>query len=187
MPVAPPPERRPGIRPRPTLGRRLDAAARCALPAAFCVLLILLLCAPLGLPGQAALLAPALMAGVFFWSVFRPTSMPAVVVFALGLLSDLVSMSPPGIAILTLLVVHGVGIAWRHALARQGFLVVWLVFLLVASVAILLDWALMCGFTLRLLPPAPSLFEMALAAGIYPIFSALFTWAHRSVADPTRA
>ena len=187
MPRPPPPERHPGIRPRPTVWRRLDSAARRALPASFSLLLVLLLCAPLGLPEQQALLPGAMMASVFFWSVFRPASMPALVVFGLGLLYDLLSFSPPGLAILTLLVVHAVGLGWRHGLARQGFLLVWLVFLLVAGGGLMLDWALMSAFTQRLLPPQPAFFELALAAGLYPLLSALFTWAHRGIADPQRA
>ncbi len=187
MQIQAPPERRPGIRPRPTIGRRLDAAARRSLPVAFSLGLVLLLCAPLDLPGQQALLPGATMSSVFFWSVFRPASMPAPMVFALGLLYDMLSFSPPGIAILTLLVVHIIGLGWRHGLARQGFLPVWVAFVLVAGAATLLDWALACGLSLRLLPVQPALFALALAAGTYPLLSALFAWAHRGIADPSRA
>jgi rod shape-determining protein MreD len=181
------PERHPGIRPRPTVWRRLDIAGRRALPVTFSVMLVLLLCAPLDLPQQQALLPGAAMGSVFFWSVFRPASMPALMVFLLGLLTDLLSFSPPGLAILTLLLVHAAGLGWRHGLARRGFLVVWLVFVLVAAGAIALDWALSCAFMLRLLPVQPVCFELALAAGCYPLLSALFTWAHRGMADPDRA
>lgn len=177
----------PGIRPRPTVWRRLDSAARRALPAAFTMALVLLLCAPFDIPQQQALLPGMTMASVFFWSLFRPASMPAPIVFAIGLLYDLLSFSPPGIEVVTLLLVHAVGVGARHGLARQGFLVVWLAFLLVAAGAITLDYGLMCAFSLRLLPPQPALFELALSAGLYPLLSALFTWAHRSVADPSRA
>ena len=187
MPPGASPERRPGIRPRPTIWRRLDAAARRALPVTFSAILVLLLCAPLDLPQQQVLLPGAAMGSVFFWSVFRPASMPAPMVFLLGLLTDLLSFSPPGVAILTLLIVHAVGLGWRHGLARQGFLVVWLLFLLVAAGAVALDWVLACAFALRLLPPQPACLELALAAGLYPLLSALFTWAHRGVADPDRA
>lgn len=181
------PERHPGIRPRPTVWRQLDAAARRALPATFSLLLVLLLCAPFGLPEQQALLPGAAMASVFFWSVFRPASMPGVMVFAIGLLCDLLSVSPPGIAILTLLIVHAVGLGGRHGLVRQGFVALWLVFVLVAAGAIALDWVLLCAFSLRLLPPQPACFELALAVGLYPLLSVLFTWAHRGVADPAQA
>jgi rod shape-determining protein MreD len=181
------PERRPGIRPRPSWGRRLDAAARRSAPVGFTALAILLLSAPLGLPEQEALLPGTVLASVFFWSMFRPASMPGLAVFALGLLSDLLGYAPPGITIVILLVVHGIGLAGRYGLAKQGFLLVWLVFLLVAAGATLLDWTLRSGFSLRVLPLQPALFQLGLAAGLYPLWSGLFTWAHRTIADPARA
>ena len=180
-------DRHPGIRPRPTVWRRLDVAARRSLPCAFSVLLVLLLCAPLDLPQQQTLLPGAEMASVFFGAGFRRASRPAPMVFALGLLSDLLSFTAPGIGILTLLIVHAVGVGWRYGLSRQGFVLVWLVFLLVSAAMIALDWTLFCVFSQRLLPVQPALLELALAAGLYPLLSALFTWAHRSIADPDRA
>src|ERR1700712_3891761 len=135
-------ERLPGIRPRPTLWRMLDAASRQAFPAACTALLLLALAAPLGLPGQAQLQAAAALACVFFWSVFRPDSMPPPVVFALGLLADLLSLAPPGISVLVLLAAHGLAMRFRRFLAAQGFLVVWIAFVAVAGMGAALAWAL---------------------------------------------
>ena len=56
----------PGIRPRATLGRRLDVAARHAFPAGCTVVLMLLAGAPLGIADQAALLPAVTLAGVLF-------------------------------------------------------------------------------------------------------------------------
>lgn len=132
-------ERTPGIRPRPTLWRQLDAASRQAFPAACTVLLLLLFAAPLGVPGQASLQPAAALACVFFWSLFRPASMPPPVVFLLGLLADLLGLAPVGVSVLILLVVHGFALKWRRVLARQGFLLVWLAFVGMAAGAAALD------------------------------------------------
>jgi rod shape-determining protein MreD len=180
-------ERAPGIRPRPTLLRRLDAASRAAVPAAGTALLLLLGSAPLGLPGQPEL-QPALALGcVFFWSLFRPASMPPPVVFLLGCLSDLLGLGPVGIGPLLLLVVHGLAFRWRHGLSRQGFALVWLAFVSIAAGAAALGWALTCLLRLRLLPALPGVFEFALAAGFYPALAVTLTWAHRSIAAPEQA
>ena len=82
-------EQRPGIRPRPTLGRRLDVTARATLSRRCTVLLMLLTQAPFGIAGQAALLPAVTLACVCFWSLFRPAAMPPPVVFVIGLLFDL--------------------------------------------------------------------------------------------------
>lgn len=180
-------QRIPAIHPRPTLWRQLDGAARSAFPAAFTALLLLLLAAPLRLPGQAELQPAAALACVFFWSLVRPSSMPPPAVFLLGLLSDLLGLRPPGVGALTLLAAHGLAVRGRRVLAGQGLLVAWLAFVAVAAGAAALEWAMTGLLTFRLLPPGAALFQFALTAGLYPALAALFTRAHRGLANPDQA
>ncbi len=180
-------DRTPGIRPRPTLWRQLDAASRAAFPAAITVLMLLATTFPLGLPGQAQWQQAAALACVFFWSLFRPASMPPGAVFAIGLLADLLGLSPAGTSLLVLLVAHGLAVRWRRVLVRQSFVLVWLAFVGVAAGAALLQWALVCALTFQLFSPAPAVFQWALTAGLYPLLATLFTRAHRGLADPGQA
>ena len=181
------PDRTPGIRPRPTLWRRLDAASRQAFPVSSTVLLLLALAGPLGVPGQAELQQATALACVFFWSIFRPGAMAPPMVFLLGLLTDLLGLAPPGLGVLVLLVTHGVAFRWRRELARQGFLVVWLAFVALAAAAAVVSWVLASGLAFRVLPPAAMAFQFVLAAGIYPALAFLFTLAHRTAAAPEEA
>jgi rod shape-determining protein MreD len=177
----------PGIRPRQSIGRRLDMAARWAFPATTTALLLLAAAAPLGVPGQAELQVSLALACVFFWSLFRPASMLPVVVFLIGLLADLLGDAPPGVSVLTLLAVHGLAMGWRRFLTRQGFLLVWLAFAGVAAGAAVLQWALTALLTWRALPPAPALFQALLAIGLYPVLAIGLIRAHQSLAAPERA
>jgi len=177
----------PGIRPRPTVGRLLDMAARRGFPGSTTGLLLLVTAAPLGVPGQAELQASIALASVFFWSLFRPASMPPGVVFCIGLLADLLGYAPPGVGVLTLLVAHGLALRWRRVLARQGFLLVWLAFVGVAVGAATLQWALTSLLTFRLLPPGPGVFQAAIGAGLYPALGTLLTRAHQPLAEPNQA
>ncbi len=179
-------QRRPGIRPRPTVWSRLDAASRAAFPCACAALLLLLLASPLHLPAQAELQPAAALACVFFWSLFRPASMSPPLVFLLGLLADLLGLGPPGVFVLVLLAVHGVAARLR-TLVRSGFGEVWLAFVAAAAGASALGWALCSLLAWRVLPPGPALFQFAMAAGLYPALATLFTRAHRGLADPQRA
>lgn len=180
-------QRTPGIQPRPTLWRQLDAASRRCFPAACTAVLLLALAAPLGLPGQAQLQSAAALACVFFWSLFRPGSMAPPVVFLLGLLCDLLGLAPPGVSVLILLVAHGLAVKWGLALVEQGFLRVWLVFVTVAAGASMLDWAATSLLSLRVMPADAALLQFGLTAGLYPALAALFTWAHRGLANPDQA
>ena len=180
-------DRLPGIRPRESVWRRLDMAARWAFPATTTALLLLLAASPLGLPGQAEAQVAVALGCVFFWSLFRPAAMLPVVVFPIGLLADLLGYAPPGVGVLSLLLVHGVALRWRWRLTRQGFFVVWLAFAALASGAAALQWALTAALLWRLLPPGPAVFQALVAAGLYPALSLLLTRAHQSLAAPERA
>ena len=180
-------ERTPGIRPRQTLGRLMDVMARTAFPGATTGLLLVLLAGPLGLPGQAELQWAVLLGCVFFWSLFRPGSLPPLLVFALGLLADLLGYGPIGIGVLIVLATQGLALLWRIELARQPFWLVWLAFGAVAVAAAALQWGLTSVLTLRLLPVQPALFQAAVSTGLYPLLAVLLNRAHLSVAEPALA
>jgi rod shape-determining protein MreD len=149
--------------------------------------MLLLMAAPLGLPGQPEIQASIALAAVYFWSLFRPASMPPAVVFLLGLLTDLLGFAPVGVGVLSLLMVHGFALRWRRVLVRQGFVVVWLAFVAIAAGAATLQWMMTSLLTFRLLPPGPGVFQSGVSAGLYPMFATFLTWAHQTLAEPERA
>jgi len=177
----------PGIRPRATWGRRLDIAARHSLPAASTILLMLLTDVPFNIPGQSALLPAVTLTSVWFWSLFRPAAMPPPVVFGIGLLLDLLGYLPLGSGVLTLLLVHGIALAWRRFLARQGFALIWLAFIVIAAAAAALVWLLVAVLNFRLVPAGPALFKAAVSAALYPALAIPLAAAHASLANPERA
>jgi len=165
----------------------LDVASRYAFPGVQAALVVLLLSAPIGIPGQAQLQPAWVEANVFFWSLFRPASMPAFLVFCLGLLLDLLTQEPVGVQVLLLLLIHGLALKFRRELVRSGFALVWLVFAATALAASVLELILVGLFAWRLLPLWPALFEFGLAAGMYPFLAFYLTFLHRGPAAPERA
>jgi rod shape-determining protein MreD len=180
-------DKTPGIRPRLTFGHRLDVAARYCFPVACTVLVLLLLSMPLGLPGQAQMQPAWALAAVFFWSLFRPASLPAGAVFAIGLLLDLLAQGPIGVGVLILLLAHGAALRFRRFLTRKGFGFVWLAFMAFAASAAAAEWALVSLLTWRILPLSPALFECGMSIGVYPVLAVLLIRAHRTLAAPERA
>lgn len=180
-------DKKPGIRPRLTVWHQLDTAARYAFPLGLTASGLLALSAPMGLPGQAELQPAWVLACVFFWSLFRPASLPAFGVFLLGLLLDLLSQAPIGTGMLIMLLSQAAVLRARRVLARQGFAVVWLVFVGASAAAATAQWLLVALLTWRALPPWPALFQAGLAAGIYPLLAPLLTRAHRGIAAPELA
>ncbi len=180
-------DKTPGVRPLLTIWHRLDVLARMVFPSALTLVVLLVLSTPLGLPGQAAMQPAWALANVYFWSLYRPSSMPAGAVFIVGLLLDLLAQGPIGVGVLILLVVHGAALPLRRFLTRQGFAYVWMVFFGFAAAAAAAEWATVCLLTWRALPLWPALFEFALAVGMYPLLAVLLIRAHRGIAAPELA
>jgi rod shape-determining protein MreD len=174
-------DRRPGVRPRPTLANRLDGAARVSFPACITVLLMLLIAAPLGFNDQPALLPAVAIGCVWFWSLVQPDWLPPPIVFLIGLLLDLMGYLPPGVGVLTLLCVHGAALRLRRPLARKGFVLVWLAFLPVAAAAAVLIWLLVMLLTFRVLSPDPAIFQATLTIALYPLIAVPMAAAQRGV------
>jgi rod shape-determining protein MreD len=180
-------DRLPGVRPRLTMGRRLDIVWRSVFPGTTSLLLMLLSLAPFGLWGQAALLPTVALTCVWFWSLFRPSAMSPPVVFLIGVLLDLLGFLPPGVGPLTMLTTFGIAQRMRRFLFHQRFTVIWLIFIAVACGIAAMNWALVSLLTFRLIQPGPMLFQAGLAAAMYPAVAIPLTLAHRSIADPDQA
>ena len=170
------------MRRQASLWRRRDAASRYMFPLGSLVFGLFAIGMPFGLPGQAELAPVYAMACVFFWSLYRPSSLPAPLVAIVGLLLDLLGLSPFGLWAVLLLVLQGVTLALRRRLAQQSFFLTWAVFSAFASALACLAWMAQSLLTLSVLPVLPVLVEMLLACGFYPAFAGFFIRAHRGPA-----
>jgi rod shape-determining protein MreD len=153
--------------PSPRLLRRVEAFARALLPAFGAALTMAAAAGPTGLP---ALVPAVALTQVVFWSVFRPGAMSPPAAFVVGLLLDLLTLAPLGTGALTMLIAHGLAVAWRRFLARLGFLTGWLAFCGFAAGAAGLGYALAALLSLSLPPVGPALNQAALTACLYPGF-----------------
>jgi rod shape-determining protein MreD len=154
---------------------------------ALTTLVLLLLSMPFELPGQAEMQPAWALASVYFWSLYRPASMPGGGVFVVGLLLDLLAQGPLGVGVLILLLTQAATLHWRRVLTRQGFAMVWLAFCAIAAAAAAAEWVLVSVMTWRVLPLAPALFEWGMSIGAYPLLAVLLIRAHRTLAAPEQA
>ncbi|HUW80472.1 MAG TPA: rod shape-determining protein MreD [Acidocella sp.] len=174
--------RGPAMRRHPSLWRQIDAASRYAFPVGFLIFGLFVIGMPFGLPGQAELRPVYAMACVFFWSLYRPSSLPAPLVALTGLLLDMLCISPLGLWAVLLLILQGATLATRRRLVPQSFFFVWAVFSAFAASLAALAWAAQSILSLTILPALPLVVEMLFAIGLYPAFARFFIRAHRGPA-----
>jgi len=170
------------VRRRTSIWRRLDAISRLMFPFGFLLFGLFVIGMPFGLPGQALLLPVYAMACVFFWSLYRPGSLPAPAVAVTGLLLDLLGLSPLGMWAVLLLLLQGATLAARRRLIPQSFWLTWACFAGFAAAASALAWLFQSAAALAPMPLLPLGGEILLACGLYPALAAFFIRAHRGPA-----
>ncbi len=174
--------RLPASRRRQSLWRQLDAAARWAVPAALLAFGLFLLGLPVHIPGQALLRPAFAMGSIYFWTLFRPGSMPVPLTAAIGLLLDLMGLTPPGLWAVLLILLQSATLLARRRLAPSRFLLTWAAFTGFAAAASVLAWLMQSGLALGLLPAWPAGLEILVSAALYPGLAAVLVRVHRGPA-----
>ena len=73
---------------------------------------------------------------IYYWSVYRPTLIPAWLIFLAGLCVDVLTMMPLGVNALTAVVTKKVISRQRPYLMGQSFIILWLGFVVVQAAAL---------------------------------------------------
>lgn len=162
--------------------RKIDIANRWLVPFLLLVLGLIILGMPFGLLGQAEIRPVYAMACIYFWSLYRPSSMPAILVAVGGLLLDGLGYSSFGLWAILLLLLQVVTLSLRRKLAPESFLIVWLGFVFISTCFSFLSWLLTCAFNEMWLSFVPVYVEMSWAVGLYPLLAFLFVRVHRGLA-----
>lgn len=162
--------------------RRIDIATRWLFPFALLLFGFFVIGMPFGLPGQAELGPVYAMGCVYFWSLYRPASMPALLVAIAGLLLDSLEYSPFGMWAMLLLLLQATTLKLRQRLVPAPFAYVWAGFVVLAALGAALSWLFVCAFNEVWLPPCPAFIECLWAAGLYPALAAVLIRMHRGMA-----
>ncbi len=118
---------------------------------------------------------------VYFWSIYSPGYLPAIGVFFIGLMQDLLSGGPLGLWSSMYLLVQMLVLSQRSYFHGREQRVVWLGFGVIAALVGAASWLLMSMMSGFFLPVAPLMFQLATTAALYPIVASGFVELHRRV------
>jgi rod shape-determining protein MreD len=170
-----------------TFTERLNFGVRMLVPYAFMAFLFLLNIVAVSYPLTGAIKAPFFLMAIYYWAIFRPTLIPAWLVFIAGILMDLLSGLPLGMNALPFLVIHWIVADQRRYLLGQPFLMLWIIFCLLSLGAVVLQWLLYGLIHMHwpsLIPLwAPSLLGIAL----FPLICVMLHLTHKILPAPARA
>ncbi len=150
---------------------RLDGWARDLLPTLTTILLLTLSIVRVPVASFRTVAPAVVLVAVYHWTVHRPHLLPPWVVFAVGLMQDLLTGSPLGTGALTLLAVYLLVLSQRRYLVGKPFAMVWCGFGLVASATLLARWAVVSALSGMFLDPRESAFRCLVTVACYPLFA----------------
>lgn len=166
------------------LALRVEVAARAAVPAGVTAALMLLGSIPLK-GAHVQVLEPVLaFASIYYWTLYRPDLMPAALVFALGLLYDVLSGAPVGGHAAILVLAHAILSRQRRFLIDKTFVLNWVGFAVVAAGGCILVWLLASIFYGAPVDPWGLLFQTLMTIVAYPLVFRLLLHVHLSLVQP---
>lgn len=170
----------------PTFARAV-AILRTMVPFGTLLLAVALAGVPYGIPFFGPVTPFFALIAIFYWSIHRPEQIPAVAIFGIGVLQDLITGGPPGSIALLLLLVHALAVSQQRILLGQSYLVEWAGFALVALGAAVVGWLLACVYNTALILPWHFLVQALLTVALYPAATTILTPAARWSRAPVLA
>lgn len=116
---------------------------------------------------------------VYYWAIYRPTLVPPFVVFALGIVMDIISDYPLGMNAFVLLAVQWSVRRQRVFLMGQSYGMVWIGWAAVCALAACLHWLLFSLFSWQVISPQPAISSVILSIGLYPLVTLILIGVHR--------
>jgi rod shape-determining protein MreD len=134
---------------------------------------------PVRVPGYAAMTPAFTLMAVYHWTIYRPDLLPAMALFAVGVMEDLLTGGPVGVGALALLLARAVVLQYRRYFINRAFPFVWSGFTLLAGTTMLGLWALHSAIDLSLLDLRNTVFRTVLTIAVFPVASFLLGRAQR--------
>jgi rod shape-determining protein MreD len=160
---------------RPTVGQQLDLAWRRSIPMGLAVLVLFIGLLPWNITTLSPINANLVLIPIYYWTLYRPRLMSVWAVAALGLIGDLLGVTPLfGVEMLTALVGYRVAVSQRRVFAGAPFIIVWAGFLLMSAIAGAVQWLVVSIFAQSIVDPRPAMLMYLIGAVCYPLCAYAF-------------
>jgi rod shape-determining protein MreD len=161
--------------------QRVDKWSRGSVPVGLTLLLLLFGLLPWHLPELGTIGISLVIISVFYWGLKKPYLMTPWSVLAIGLVGDLLGVTPMGVGTVSLLFLYAMVRSQARALRNMPFIVVWGAFILIAALTILLSWVLTAAMDVHFPDIRPAVFLYLFDVVCYPPLSYVFDRLQRSL------
>ncbi len=165
---------------------KAENAGRLLVPHLLLLALLLMNITALPLLPTGAVKPQFVLMAVYYWAIYRPTLLPPVFCFMIGLVMDVLSGMPPGINALILVMTQWLVRDQRRFMMGQPYSTIWAVFGLVCILALGIQWALYGLVHMHWSPLLPVFSGGLLSMLLFPFITLLLVAAHRMLPVASR-
>jgi len=151
------------------------------LPVATTVLAMLLSIQAIPIPGYAPVTPAFTLMAAYHWTIYRPDLLPALALFIIGTVQDLLSGGLTGVTALLLLLARAIVSGNRQHFVNRPFPFVWAGFTLLTGGAMLFLWTLHSLLAAELLDFRGTVFRAVLTISVFPVASFLLGRTQRAL------
>ena len=151
------------------------------LPVATTLLAMLLSIEPLRTRGYAEVTPAFALMAAYHWTIYRPDLMPALALFTIGVLQDLLCGGLPGETAFLLLLCRAILLAGGHHFVNRPFPFLWAGFALLSGSGMLFLWTLHSLLAGEMLDFRSKVFCAVLTISLFPVASFLLGWSQRAL------
>jgi rod shape-determining protein MreD len=160
--------------------RRREWSVARVVPTLTLLVLAFLSVLPLRFPDYAAVAPLLALAGLYYWTIQRPDLLPPAAIFLCGLVLDLLSGAPLGVAALVFLLTRVIVVPQRRFFVDRLFPFLWGGFTLVAAAAIAFLWLLGSLLGSVMLDVRAAMLQWVLTVACFPAVAYLLVRAQRA-------
>lgn len=122
---------------------------------------------------------PFVLMAIYYWAMYRPTLVPAWLLFVIGMLMDVLSGLPLGLNTIIFIAI-GWGVSRkRRFLMSQPFFVIWCMFVAVCLLAFSLRWGLFSLLHADIVDYTPVLYGTLIGGLSFPLISVMLRLTHK--------
>lgn len=122
---------------------------------------------------------PLVFISLFYWIIFRPDLLPPVVVFLLGVCSDLFYQNPLGLHAFSFLLFYLVVKSQRRFLTSRSFSFLWSAFVVFLIPLFIVEWLLASLLFMHFLGFWTMIGQAVLVIGVFPLVAGVCAWLYR--------
>ncbi|MCH2547410.1 MAG: hypothetical protein MK052_07365 [Alphaproteobacteria bacterium] len=165
--------------------QKIDQYARMLLPAICTLLLLLFSLLRIGFAGLAHFPIDVCLISIYYWTIFRPSTMPFWFVFILGIVRDSLMGTPLGISSLVFILFRLIILSQQRYLVKETFWATWFGFGWVLVPALVFNWLLSSAYAKSFIPITPVMMQWVFTFGLYPLLHIVFNALYGFLPDPS--